>query len=76
VGQIIPAKIKEAGDEVTETSLEESSMIAAPTDPELEPDNERNKAYYEDELDNNPYNCPFEFSTLNPSFHRKLTKDL
>jgi hypothetical protein len=50
--------------------------MAAQTDPMLEPDNEMNRAYYEDELDNDPNNCAFEYSTLNQSLHRTLTETL
>ena len=50
--------------------------MAKLTDPELEPDNERNRVYYEDELDNNPDSSAFVYSTLNQSFHRTLTRDL
>jgi hypothetical protein len=32
-----------------------------------------NRVYYEDELDKNPENKPFEYSTINQSFHLKLT---
>jgi predicted TPR repeat methyltransferase len=45
-------------------------------DAELEPDNERNRAYYEEELDHNPGNSPFVYSTLNMSFHQRWTQDL
>jgi hypothetical protein len=39
----------------------------------LEPDNEMNRVYYEDELDNNPHNSTFDYSTLNQSLHWTLT---
>jgi hypothetical protein len=35
-----------------------------------------NRVYYEDELDNNPDHKPFDYSTLNQSFHLTLTGDL
>ena len=76
VDKIIPVKIEAPVDEVTGTPVEETGQRANQTDPELEPDNERNKAYYEDELDNNPDNEPFEYSTMNWSFHLRLTEDL
>jgi hypothetical protein len=50
--------------------LEEQEIKAALTDQELEPDNEWNRAYYEDQLDNNPQNSAFVFSTLNLSLHQ------
>jgi hypothetical protein len=76
VDQIIPAKIEAPVDEVYSTPMEEQVIITTLADQELEPDNERNRAYYEDQLDNTPYNSPFDFSTLNPSFHLTLTGDL
>jgi hypothetical protein len=76
VDKIIPSKIEAPVEEVTGTPVEETGQRANQTDPELEPDNERNRAYYEDELDNNPDNEPFDLSTINQSFHRRLTEDL
>jgi hypothetical protein len=76
VDKIIPSKIEAPVEEVTGTPVEETGQRANQTDPELEPDNERNRAYYEDELDNNPDNEPFDYSTINQSFHLRLTEDL
>lgn len=42
----------------------------------LEPDNEQNRIYYEEMLDQNPSNCPYFYSTINESFDRRLMEDL
>ena len=76
VDKIILPKIEVPVDELTGTSVEKKGQTATPTDSELEPDNEINRAYYEDELDNNPDNSPFDYSTMNWSFHLRLTEDL
>ena len=39
-----------------------------------EPKNDGNKEYLEKDLDNNPENSPYAYSTINESFHRVLTE--
>jgi hypothetical protein len=64
------------GVEVSRALAVEQGQVAKLVDSELEPDNDRNRVYYETELDKNPNNNAFVYSTLNQSFHRRLTKDL
>ena len=46
------------------------------TNQSVEPNNDENKYYYEKELDENPYNSPYNYSTINRKLDIMLQKDL